>query len=418
MYLLFSTSLETASCTVDETSRNVSQRTKLVLSNTKFALDLYLRRTKATKGNIFMSPLSISMALAMTCLGARNNTKSQMKDVMYFGEMEDKHLHDAFSDIQSSLMKPNQLYTICMANRLFGDKSYNFLEEFLSLGRKHYGAELAAVDFRYDSRGAQRLINNWVAENTHRKITNFLPETAVSALTRLILVNAIYFMAKWLDVFKKENTRETDFHVSLTETVKVQLMHQPFAQFVYGYNDQLNCQAIELPYDGGALRMFIILPDSSATNLSELERKLTVEALINVRGLFSMTEQKVHVWLPRFKLDEKLELADTLASMGMGDLFTDNADLSGLDGKKDLHVSEVLHRAVVEVNETGTVAAAATAVLMVAGSAWNPNPKDPFNFRADHPFLFFIQDDATKSVIFLGRVVKPDTAVDPSKDDL
>jgi serpin B len=339
-----------------------------------------------------------------------------MKDVMYFGEVEEEHLHDAFSDIQSSLKKPNQLYTLHMANRLFGEKSYNFLEEFLSLGRKHYGAELAAVDFRSDSHGAVALINNWVADNTNQMIKNIVSESAVNDLTRLILVNAIYFKGDWLKKFDKGNTRDEDFHVLPTETIKVQLMHKPKAKFFYGYNNDLKCQAIELPYAGDALSMFIVLPDSTVTNLSELETKLTIEALTNVRGLFRMAEREVHVWLPRFKLDETLELANTLASMGMGDLFSDNADLSGLDGTKDLYVSKVLHRAVVEVNEKGTEAAAATAVVVMTRSAMIL--KDPFEFRADHPFLFFIQDNATKSVLFLGRVVKPDIAVDAPKDEL
>jgi len=267
--------------------------------------------------------------------------------------------------------------------------------------------ECYCVNVRSDSNGAAQIINRWVAEKTNNKITEIVTPDAVNSLTRLVLVNAIYFKGDWLKKFNVSSTKDEGFHVSANESVKVKLMYMK-AKFYYGVNSELNCQAIELPYAGENLSMFILLPDQ-ATSLSQLEEKLTSADLVNVKEKFSMWSLEVKLWLPRFSLDEKLSLAEVLGQMGMGDLFTLGvADLSGIDGSKELFVSKVLHRAVVEVNEEGTEAAAATAVVMMMRSAVI---QKEINFRADRPFLFFIQDKATKSILFLGRLVKPPGAV-------
>ena len=232
-----------------------------------------------------------------------------------------------------------------------------------------------------------------------------VPSDAVDHLTRLILVNAVYFKGDWLKKFDVNLTTCEDFRVSPSESVKVQMMHMQKVKLFYGINSELHCQAVELPYAGESLSMFILLPDETVTSLSELEKKLTAMDLVNVKEKFRMSSQKVNLWLPRFHLDEKLSLAEMLAGMGMTDLFTMGvADLSGIDVSKELYVSKILHRAVVEVNEEGTEAAAATAVMMMMRSAMIHRE---INFRADHPFLFFIQDTATGSILFLGRLVKP-----------
>ena len=243
-----------------------------------------------------------------------------------------------------------------------------------------------------------------MAEKTNDKVTEIVPADAVNALTRLILVNAVYFKGDWLKKFNINSTKDEDFQISPNESVKVKMMHSK-AKFYYGENDELHCQAIELPYAGERLSMFILLPDQEATNLSEVEEKLTFDDLVNVRKKFLMSSVEVNLWLPRFSLDEKLSVSEMLAAMGMRDLFVEGgADLTGIDGSKELYVSKVLHRAVVEVNEEGTEAAAATAVVMMMRSAVI---RKDVNFHADHPFIFFIQDKATGSVLFLGRLVKP-----------
>ena len=243
-----------------------------------------------------------------------------------------------------------------------------------------------------------------MSEQTNQKIPEVVPLNAVNAQTRLILVNAIYFKGDWNKKFDKERTEDKDFRISKEKSVKVPLMHMPKFKVQYGVNNELNCQAIELPYNNLTLSMFVLLPDDTVTSLQEVESKLTSDHLINVENKFHMSEREVHVWLPRFKLDEKLSLAEILSSMGMGDMFSKNADFSGMDGTKDLYVSNVFHRAYVEVNEEGSEAAAATAVIMNRKSALI---KDAFEFKADHPFLFFIRDNVTGSILFLGRLVNP-----------
>jgi len=261
---------------------------------------------------------------------------------------------------------------------------------------------------RHDTSGSAATINSWVADKTNNKVPEIVPVSAISEQTRLILVNAVYFKGDWMTKFVATSTRPDDFHVSATETVKVPMMYVNEEEFYYGVNDDLKCQAIELRYAGDSLSMFVILPDRSTT-LADVEKKLTPDDLTNVSEKFRMELLEVKVWLPKFRLDEKLGLAQMLAGMGMEDLFTASvADLSGVDGTRELFVSEVLHRAVVEVNEEGTEAAAATAVVM---DFFCLNiASEEYKFRADRPFLFFIQHKVTRSILFLGRLVKPPPA--------
>jgi len=262
------------------------------------------------------------------------------------------------------------------------------------------------VATRGDSNAAAAVINKWVAEKTNDKIKEIVSEGDIDSLTRLILVNAIYFKGDWLTKFDINGTRDDDFHISANESVKVKMMNMK-SKFFYGVSSELNAQAIELPYAGESLSMVILLPDR-ATTLSQLEEKLTSDDLAFVKEKFSMSLQEVSLFLPRFSLDEQLGLDKVLKDMGMRDLFSGGAaDLSGIDGSKELYVSRVLHHAVVEVNEEGTEAAAATAVVFMLRSLGGPKENI---FRANRPFLFFIQDKATKSILFLGRLVKPPAA--------
>ena len=276
--------------------------------------------------------------------------------------------------------------------------------------RQIIDGEIKEVVFNYicssgDSSGATDLINQWVSDNTAQKITKLIPFGVLTALTRLVLVNAIYFKGDWQKKFDVADTKEENFHVSSSETVRVQMMHKSKAKLWYGVNQDLNCQAIELPYSGDRLSMFVILP-IDVEGLGKLEASLTANDLLDVHERFRMQQRDVHVWLPKFKLDEKLGLTEILAAMGLTDMFDmKSADFSGIDGTKDLCVSKVLHQAVIDVNEEGTEAAAATAVVMMIRCA--PMHKDPFEFRADRPFLFFIRDNLTNSALFLGRLVRP-----------
>jgi len=251
-------------------------------------------------------------------------------------------------------------------------------------------------------------INNWVARKTANKVKKIVSKDDVTSSTALVSVNAIYFKGNWLYKFRDKLTIDAEFHAESKSAVggRVKLMRNPKGMFFYGVNSRLQCQAIELPYDGRNMSMFILLPNRMETDVYETGRKLTAGDLVNVRETFSMSSTLVSLWLPRFKLDERLSLSEMLSAMGMSDLFSDGAaDLSGIDGEKNLYVSTILHRAVVEVNEEGTEAAAATAVThgWVKGSV----VYYPIEFHADHPFIFSNRDKVTKSVLFLGRFVQP-----------
>ena len=255
------------------------------------------------------------------------------------------------------------------------------------------------------SAAAAATINKWVAEKTSNKVTEVVSPDDVDASTALVLVDAVYFKGSWLTKFDNSNTKDEDFHISPKESVKVKMMHLK-AEFNYGINEELNCAAVELPYRGKSLSMFIMLPEKGVTSLSEVEKKLTYDDLVNVTEKFAMAPIDIKLWLPRFSLDEKRELGKKLSGLGMKDLFNHGAaDLSGIDGSKTLYVSKILHRAVMEVNEEGTVDAATTVVDMKARSI--PLQMD---FHANHPFIFFIQDKATRSILFLGRLVKPSSS--------
>ena len=221
-------------------------------------------------------------------------------------------------------------------------------------------------------------------------------------------MNAIYFKANWKEPFDKHYTRSGDFRITNDKIVQVPLMYMPELSTELGFSEELKSNAVELPYVRNEMSMFIILPDDKVTNLQEVEGKLTASHITSVEKAFAMRRQDVNVWLPRFKLDESLSLSETLSALGMNEMFSEGkADLSGIDGTRELFVSKVFHRAYVEVNEEGTEAAAVN-VYGCSASCARPTP---FEFRADHPFLFFIRNNRTRSVLFLGKLVNPLTSV-------
>ena len=277
---------------------------------------------------------------------------------------------------------------------------YEFLQEFLTVTRENYGAELARLDFGRAA-NASRQINEWVSGQTEGKITDLVSSDALSSLTRLVLTNAVYFHGNWSEPFKKRYTKDEDFHLSATETIKVPLMHR-WDEFRYGDVDDL--QLVELPYGDGSLSMIVLLPKAKQ-GLADLEAKLTFQNL--QRWLESVShEDQVKVYLPKFKTTAEFMLSGTLQKLGMTTAFDPNkADFSGMTESEDVFLSAVIHKAFVDVNEEGTEAAAATAVA-VAGAAFE-EPKEPPVFRADHPFVFIIRDNRNDAILFLGRITNP-----------
>jgi serpin B len=366
-----------------------------VRGNTAFAAALY-RKLAQAEGNLFFSPHSISTALAMTWGGARGRTADQMAEVLHFGGGD---AHAGFERLAGQIEKAKSKgeIEIAIANSIWPQEGYAFLPEYVALLKKRYGVTVTPVDYGTAAEAARAKINAWVAEKTRENIQNLIPRGVLTPLVRLVLVNAIYFKGDWAEQFEKKATHPAPFVLGGGRTAKVQMMHR---KGQYGYMEDDSAQVLELPYAGGALSMVVVLP-READGLAKLEAGLTAERLQMWAG--RMGRREVRVFMPRFKLETSFRLDEALKEMGMPDAFDDQkADFSGMDGRKWLYIGAVLHKAFVEVNEEGTEAAAATAVIMMGRAAVRE-----MVFRADHPFLFLIRHNASGSVLFLGRVSDP-----------
>ncbi|KAK2175910.1 hypothetical protein NP493_698g00034 [Ridgeia piscesae] len=379
--------------------------TNLAAANVSFALDVYLQLSIMTPGdNIFVSPLSISAALAMTYLGARGDTASMMKKVLRLEALSDADLHAAFGDTLTALNESNAPYTLRTASRLFVSRQHKFLDDFVAATRRHYGAEAALSDFVGDPDGSRLQINKWVEEQTAEKIKDLLPNGSIDSLTALVLVNAVYFKGDWATKFDSRGTHNSEFIVNAQNTVNVNMMfrHDKYRLCV---DSTLDCQIIQLPYVSDRLAMVVLLP-RQLDGLESLEKNLTADRLQQaLRAVSSARPVEVDVSLPKFRLEQTCPLTDVLGALGMGDLFAaDKADLSGMDGGRQLYVSSAVHKAFIDVTEEGSEAAAATAV--VATNRCMPlRPQQ--EFVANHPFLFVIVDNRSGSTLFLGRLVRP-----------
>jgi serpin B len=374
----------------------------LVKDNTEFALKLY-GQLRTQEGNLFLSPYSISSALAMTYAGARGETADEMARALDFTLPPDR-LHPSFAFLTAQLNadeKAKRDYQLSVANALWGQKNFGFLPDFLQLTRTNYGAGLREVDFETATEQARQTINAWVEKETHDKIKELLKPGVLDDSTRLVLTNAIYFKGFWAEQFKKDATHNEDFKTSATAAVKAPLMHRTGD---YKYLDGGDFQALELPYKGKDLSMVVLLP-KKVDGLAEFEKKLTEANLTGWLG--RLRKQEVIVTLPRFKTTREFMLKGPLQALGMKRAFVPGgADFSGMSGTngKRLFISAVVHKAFVDVNEEGTEAAAATGVVVKLTSARIPGPAV---FRADHPFVFLIRDNRSGGVLFMGRLTNP-----------
>jgi serine protease inhibitor len=367
----------------------------LVTGNTEFALDLYAK-LRTEEGNLFLSPYSISTALAMTYAGARGETERQMAEVLHFTLGQERQ-HPAFAALESSVRAASDGpgCTLHVANALWGQQGYGFRDEFLALNRIHYGAGFREVDFAGAPEQARQTINAWVEDQTEKMIRDLLRKGDLDAADVLVLTDAIYFKGDWASRFDRRHTQDAPFRVSEREQVTVPMMNSS-GQFGFVATDGLDL--LELPYAGNRLSMVVLLP-KEVGGLAALEQSLSTGDL--ERWLGGLRAEPVRVRLPRFKLDSRFDLARTLEAMGMIDAFSGRkADFSGMTGRRDLFIGMVIHQAAVEVNEEGTEAAAATAVKMKRTSV-------PAAFVADHPFLFLIRDKQSGSILFMGRMLNP-----------
>jgi serpin B len=338
----------------------------------------------------------------MAYAGARGETATQVAKTLDF-TLPPAQLHPAMGALLKDLNAPHATYQLHVADALWAEKDFAFLPDYLKLMSADYGAGFNPVDFKTAPEAARATINKWVEQKTENKIQDLIPAGALTPATRLVLTNAIYFKGNWETQFDKTATQVEDFQLTAETTIKTPLMHR---QGEFKYLNGGSFQALEIPYKSGELSMIVFLPND-VDGLAALEQKLTpANAGKWMSGM--QAGRKVILTLPKFKMTRQFELAGTLGSMGMPLAFERaGADFSGMTGKKDLWISAVLHKAFVDVNEEGTEAAAATGVIMRNAMARRPEPEVPIVFRADHPFVFVIRDNASGGILFMGRVTDP-----------
>jgi serpin B len=377
----------------------LADRAAVVEGNNAFAIDLY-GQLRTQSGNLFFSPDSISTALAMTYAGARGDTAAEMAKTLHF-TLPPQRLHPAMGGLLGDLNAPHDGYKLRMANALWAQQGYTFLDDFLKLTNSDYGAGFKQVDFKDATEAARLTINQWVEQQTDDKIKDLLQPGVLSSSTRLVLTNAIYFKGDWQTQFDKAQTRDEDFHLSAAQNVKAPMMHREGG---FNYFDGGTFQILEIPYKSAELSMIVLLPNDVG-GMFALEQSLTAP---NTRQWLGQLRPvpKVIMTLPKFKMTQQFDLQDTLGAMGMTLAFDAHADFSGMTGNREFSISAAIHKAYIDVNEEGTEAAAATAVVMRLMMARMQQPAPPV-FRADHPFIFLIRDNRSGGILFMGRVTDP-----------
>jgi len=387
---------------VPSVSAGTASLSELVKGNNAFALALY-EVLRAEEGNLFFSPYSISAALAMTYAGARGETEAQMAKTLRFA-LPQADLHASFRALAAELAKRGEGakasdgkgFRLNIVNALWGQEGYSFLQSYLDLLSAYYGAGMERVDYSQPDK-ARALINDWVSKQTEERIQDLIPEGGVNELTRLVLTNAIYFNAAWATQFDVVDTAELPFTRRDGSQVSVPMMSQTES---FNYTTGNGYLAVELPYDGREMSMVIILPEQA--RLDVYDRPLSAETLEKL--LAGLAPQQVALTMPKFEFDAAFSLREALSAMGMPVAFSADADLTGMAAERELFISDVFHKAFVKVDENGTEAAAATAVV-VGLTAFNP--VEPIEVKVDRPFIFLIRDVKTGSILFLGRVVDP-----------
>jgi serpin B len=380
-----------------------TEMTTLVRGNTVFALDLY-QHVRTGEGNLFYSPYSISAALAMTYAGARGQTEAEMKNTLQF-LLPQSRLHPAFDRLEITLASRGQTtpakdgkgFRLNVVNAIWGQRDFRFQPDFLDILSMNYGAGLRLLDFVRAPENCRKYINDWVSEQTNNKINDLIPRGLIDNSTWLVLTNAIYFNAAWAYQFDKNYTRDGTFHTLNGDPVTVPMMAD---EAYYSYAKGKNYQAVELPYNGYQLSMVILLPDSG--QFGAFENALTYDRLSQVIGSFK--RQRVALTMPKFVFLTDFSLKQTLQAMGMPQAFMAQADFSGMTGHPNLKIDDVIHKAFVSVDEAGTEAAAATAVLQGVMAI---QPEAALELKIDRPFIFLIRDIPTGTILFVGRVLNP-----------
>ncbi len=373
----------------------------LAQGNNALAFDLYHELNKDEDGNLFYSPHSISQALAMAYAGAKGNTAAEMAAALHYTLPQDR-LHPAENALDQALASRGQGaqgmdgkgFRLKVSNASWGQIGYSFAAAYLDLLAQHYDAGLRLLNFAEEAEPSRKIINSWVEQETEGKIAELLPQGSILESTRMVLTNTIYFNAAWDVVFPEENSGDRPFSLLDGSTVTAPAMSHA-DMFNYGTGD--GYQALEMLYDGKELSMLIVLPE--AGRYAEIEDQLDADFIDGV--VAGLSPETVAVTLPKWKFRFKKKLKKSLEGLGMIDAFSSSADFTGINGGIEaLWISEVIHEGYINVNEKGTEAAAATAVVMI-GSGMSTE------MRADRPFIFLIRDIQTNTILFVGRVVNP-----------
>jgi len=381
------------------TRQLIRRENPIVDGNNDFAFRLFHQLlTETEETNIFFSPFSISTAMAMVYAGARTETANQIATTMNFQETKD--FHSVFSRQISSILEGSEdSVKLNIANGIWAQKEYPILEQYSDLVKASYNSEFSNSNFldKNECEKVRKEINSWVESRTNNKIEELIKSGELSELTRLVLINAIYFYGDWISPFTSANTFPHDFFASDKSVIEVKMMHQ---KNIFNYYEDANLKALELPYAGNKASMIIFLPNEK-NGIQKVERLLDYQYYNSVISSFNSC--KVGLFLPKIKLSEEVSLKNILAKMGMPIAFSAGADFTGISNDRGLFISDVKHVSFISVDEKGTEAAAATEILFV-GAAPDFNIK---LFIADHPFILCIKDNATGTILFMGKIVNP-----------
>lgn len=370
--------------------------------NNAFALELY-QSLRSQDGNLIYSPYSVSVALAMTYAGARGETEAQMARTMHF--LPQDQMHPALNALDLQLASRGQAQSedetplqLNIANAVWAKQGLPLRQDYLDVIAQNYGAGIRLADFARQYDAVRKEINDWVSKKTNDKIRDLIPEGTLNPSTAMVLVNAIYFKADWIYQFDPNNTHDAPFHLLDGSDVQVKMMSQSLSGVPYAQGD--GYQAVELPYQGGTAVMDIIVPEEG--KFDEFESGLDIQNLNEILGNLQPVDG-LDLGLPKFSFTKNFNLTEQLSAMGMPDAFNGNADFSGMTGDRSLCIDVVLHKAFVAVDEKGTEAAAATAVVMKEMAMM---PSD-LRLIIDRPFLFVIRDSSSGQILFVGRVLNP-----------
>ncbi|XP_009934773.2 ovalbumin [Opisthocomus hoazin] len=380
-------------------------------ASTEFCFDVFKElKFQHVDENIFYSPLTIISALSMVYLGARENTRAQIDKVVHFDKIAgfeetvesqcgtSVSVHTSLKDMFAQITKPSDNYSLSFASRLYAEETYPILPEYLQCVKELYKGGLETISFQTAADQARDLINSWVESQTNGMIKNILQPSSVGPQTEMILVNAIYFKGMWQKAFKDEDTQEVPFRMTEQQSKPVQMMYQT-GSFKVAVVASEKMKILALPYASGQLSLLVMLPDD-VSGLKQLESAITSEKLIEWTSPSMMEERKIKVYLPRLKIEEKYNLTSVLMALGITDLFSPSANLSGISSAESLKMSQAVHEAFVEIYEAGSEVVGSTGAGMEDSS-------DSEEFRVDHPFLFFIKHNPTNSILFFGRCFSP-----------